>query len=151
MSRGARGTLSRDARPCLGRAACGKSWRRVLAARRAQVAGDTMVPIHGAPDSPPPPPPRGRRLQPDAALAGCCLSAGLARSRLTFEGWLGGGGPNGTRARRGRPGRQPGTSRPGEGAGTWQVGGPHPSRGWPRKRATSGRTEERCCERGALS
>lgn len=102
MSRRARGTLSRDARPCLGRAACGESWRRVLAARRAQVAGDTMVPIHGAPDSPPPPPPRGRRLQPDAALSGCCLSAGLARSRLTFEGRLGGGGPNGTRARRGR-------------------------------------------------
>ena len=101
MSRGARGTLSRDARPCLGRAACGESWRRVLAARRAQVAGDTMVPIHGAPDSPPPPPPRGRRLQPDAALAGCCLCPARALASH-FRGPAWGRGPNGTRARRGR-------------------------------------------------
>lgn len=93
-----------------GPAAWSRSWRRVLAAWGAQVAGETMVPIHGARHPPPPPPPRGRRLQPDAAPARLTLSAGLARPRLTSRaGW--GQGPS----------RDAGAEGPGRGA-VWGLG-----------------------------
>lgn len=139
MSQAARGTPSGDARPCLGQAAWGRSWRRVLAARRAQVAGETMLPIHGAPEPPPPPPPRGRRLQPDAALARRLPLGGARGPASHFRGPPGGWGPNGTRGRWSRArapssaqccSQLPAGRQPGEGAGTWSVRDPCLVRGW---------------------
>lgn len=138
MSRGTRGTLSPNARPCRGQAAWGRSRRRVLAVGRAQVAVETMVPIHGAWAPPPPQPPRGRRLQPDSALAPPLplRRAWRACVSLPRAGWGGGLTPRGSRragaGRRLMPctvrsspeGRQPGTSRSGEGAGIWQARDP---------------------------
>lgn len=151
-----------------GPAAWSRSWRRVLAAWGAQVAGETMVPIHGARHPPPPPPPRGRRLQPDAAPARLTLSARLARPRLTSEGRLGAG----ALTRRGRggawPGRrlgpwavrsspvgfQPGISRSGGGggsAGTWQTPDPCLGLGWIALRAPSNRGRRSGAGRRMLS
>lgn len=73
ISPGAKGTLSRDARPCLRQAASGRSWRRVLAAGRAQVVAETMVAIQSTAEPPPPDSPKGPGLQPDFSVAPLCL------------------------------------------------------------------------------
>lgn len=136
-SRGARGTLSREARPCRGQQrGAGAGAGPGSAANPG--GGETMEPIHGAPEPQPPPPPRGRRLRPDAALArppatsegtwgpGVCRVAGADGRRpdahwrpVWFEAL-----PRGSSAGKARA---PGSAEPGLG------------RGWPHRTATPGR------------
>ena len=129
-----------------------RSWRPVLAAPRAQVAGETMVPIHRAPE----PPPRLLPGDPGSSQtplrpAAAARPGSHSRAPVALRRAAGGGGAGGLTGQ-GRdgagPGHQPGTSRPGEGAGTRQARDPCLGRGWPPNEGNP--REERRWERVAL-
>lgn len=152
MSREARETLSRDARPCRGQQRGAGAGARSWQPGEPKWRGRQWCPFTGLGSLRPLRLPGGASSGQTPLSPGGGLSAGLASRRVTSEGRPGAEGLTGRGSGGAGPGRRPVVravlnSLQGSSLGTVRAPGTRGTPAW----VGAGRMEERCWERGALS